>query len=39
LKGIFKRFSAGATGKPGENVREQREQKKPPTRKWYTVRG
>lgn len=38
MKGIFKRFSAGTTGKAGEKVREQ-QQKKAPTRKRYLVRG
>jgi hypothetical protein len=37
MKGIFKRISAGATGKAGERIREQREQEKLPTRKWYLV--
>ena len=37
MKGIFKRFSAGTTGKAGEKVREQ--QKKAPARKRYLVRG
>ena len=39
MKGIFKRFSAGATGKAGEKAREQRERKKPRARKRYIVRG
>jgi hypothetical protein len=39
MKGIFKRFSAGLTGKAGEQARERREQKKAPTRKRYIVRG
>jgi hypothetical protein len=39
MKGIFKRFSAGATGKAGEKARERRGQEKPPTRKWYVVGG
>jgi hypothetical protein len=39
MKGIFKRFSAGATGKAGEKARERREQKKPTTSKRYLVRG
>jgi hypothetical protein len=39
MKGIFKRFSAEATGKAGEKAREQREQKKPTTREQYLVRG
>jgi hypothetical protein len=39
MKGIFKRFSAGATGKAGEKARELRKLKKPTTRKWYIVRG
>jgi hypothetical protein len=39
MKSIFKRFSAGVTGKAGEKVREQRKQKKAPTRKRYLVRG
>jgi hypothetical protein len=38
MKGIFKRFSAGTTGKVGEKVREQ-QQKKAPARKRYLVRG
>jgi hypothetical protein len=29
MKGIFKRFSTGLTGKAGEKVRERREQKNP----------
>lgn len=36
MKGIFKRISAGATGKAGEKAREQR---KPPVRKRHLVRG
>jgi hypothetical protein len=39
MKGIFKRFSAGATGKAGEKAREQREQNKPKTRERHLVRG
>ena len=39
MKSIFKRLSAGATGKSGEKAREQHEQKKAPTRKRYLVRG
>jgi hypothetical protein len=39
MKGIFKRFSAGLTGKAGEKAREQREQKKASTRKRYLLRG
>jgi hypothetical protein len=39
MKGIFKRFSAGATGKAGEKARQQREQKKPTARTRYLVRG
>jgi len=40
MKGIFKRFSAGATGKVGEKAREQHEgKKKAPTRKRFLVRG
>jgi hypothetical protein len=39
MKSIFKRFSAGLTGKAGEKVRERREQEKPLTRRWYLVRG
>jgi hypothetical protein len=39
MKGIFKRFSAGATGKAGEKAREQREGKKAPSRKRFLVRG
>jgi hypothetical protein len=38
MKGIFKRFSAGTTGKAGEKAREQ-QQKKAPTRKRHLVRG
>jgi hypothetical protein len=38
MKGIFKRFSAGTTGKAGEKAREQ-QQKKAPARKRYLVRG
>jgi hypothetical protein len=36
MKGIFKRRSAGATGKAGEKAREQR---KPPARRRHLVRG
>jgi hypothetical protein len=39
MKGIFKRLSAGATGKAGEKARERREGKKVPGRKRYLVRG
>jgi hypothetical protein len=39
MKGIFKRFSAGVTGKAGEKVRERRERKKAPTHKRYLVRS
>ena len=39
MKGIFKRFSAGATGKAGEKAHERREGKKAPARKRYLVRG
>jgi hypothetical protein len=39
MKGIFKRLSAGATGKAGEKAREQREGKKAPVRRWHLVRG
>jgi hypothetical protein len=39
MKSIFKRFSAGVSGKAGEKVREQREQKKPSTRERHLVRG
>jgi hypothetical protein len=39
MKGIFKRLSAGATGKAGEKAREQHEQKKAPARKRFLVRG
>ena len=39
MKGIFKRFSAGATGKAGEKARQQRDQKKPTTRERYLVGG
>jgi hypothetical protein len=39
MKGIFKRFSAGATGKAGEKAREQHERKKAPVRKRHLVRG
>jgi hypothetical protein len=39
MKGIFKRFSAGLTGKAGEKAREQREQKEPTIRKRYLVRS
>jgi hypothetical protein len=39
MKGIFKRFSAGLTGKAGEKAREQREQKKAPARERHPVRG
>ena len=36
MKGIFKRFSAGLTGKAGEKARER---KKPATRERHPVRG
>jgi hypothetical protein len=36
MKSIFKRFSAGLTGKAGE---EAREQKKPATRERHLIRG
>jgi hypothetical protein len=36
MKGIFKRRSAGATGKAGDKVRARR---KPPVRKRQLVRG
>jgi hypothetical protein len=36
MKGIFKRISAGMTGKAGEKAREQR---KPPVRRRHMVRG
>lgn len=39
MKGIFKRISAGATGKAGEKVRERRERKPVPGRKRPFVRG
>ena len=39
MKGIFKRFSAGATGKAGEKAREQRERKQARVRKRFLVRG
>jgi hypothetical protein len=39
MKGIFKRFSAGVTGKAGEKAREQQQQKKAPARRRYLVRG
>jgi hypothetical protein len=39
MKSIFKRFSAGVTGKAGEKVRERRERKEAPTRERYLVRG
>jgi hypothetical protein len=40
MKGIFKRISAGMTGKAGEKAREQRkEQRKPPVRRRHMVRG
>ena len=39
MKVIFKRFSAGTTGKAGEKTRERRQQKKAPTRKRYIVKG
>jgi len=39
MKSIFKRFSAGATGKAGEKAREQREGKKAPARKRHLVKG
>jgi hypothetical protein len=37
MKSIFKRFSAGATGKAGEKARERG--KKPPVRRRHIVRG
>jgi hypothetical protein len=37
MKGIFSRFSAGATGKAGEEARKK--VKKAPARKRYLVRG
>jgi hypothetical protein len=39
MKGIFKGFSAGATGKAGEKAREQHERKQAPARKRFLVRG
>jgi hypothetical protein len=39
MKVIFKRFSAGTTGKAGEMARERREQKEAATRKRYIVKG
>jgi hypothetical protein len=36
MKGIFKRFSAGATGKAGEKARER---KQAPVRKRFLVKG
>jgi hypothetical protein len=39
MKSIFKRFSAGVTGKAGEKVRERRERKEAPTRKRHLVRS
>jgi hypothetical protein len=39
MKGVFKRFSAGVTGRAGEKVRERRERKKAPARKRYLVRS
>jgi hypothetical protein len=39
MKDIFKRMSAGLTGKAGEKAREQHKQKKAPTRKRHLVRG
>jgi len=36
MKGIFKRISAGATGKAGEKARKQR---KSPVRRRHLVRG
>jgi hypothetical protein len=38
MKSIFKRLSAGATGKAGEKARERREQKGR-SRRRYLVRG
>jgi hypothetical protein len=37
--GIFGRMLVGVTGEAGEEVREQRKQKKSPTRNRYLVRG
>ncbi len=39
MKGIFRRSSAGATGKAGEKAREQHEKKKAPVRRRHLVRG
>jgi hypothetical protein len=39
MKGIFKRSSAGLTGKAGEKTRERRKQKELPTHKRHLVRG
>lgn len=40
MKGIFKRISAGMTGKAGEKAREQcKDQRKAPVRKRHLVRG
>jgi hypothetical protein len=39
MKNIFKRLSAGATGKVGQKAREQREQKELTTHKRHLVRG
>jgi hypothetical protein len=39
MKGIFKRLSAGVTGKAGEKAREPQEQKEAPVRKRHLVRG
>jgi hypothetical protein len=39
MKSIFKRLSAGATGKAGQKAREQREQKELTTHKRHLVRG
>jgi hypothetical protein len=39
MKGIFKRRSAGVTGKAGEKARERQEQKRTPVRRRHLVRG
>ena len=39
MKSIFRRFSAGVTGKAGEKGRERRERKEAPARERYLVRG
>ena len=39
MKGIFKRISAGATGKAGEKAHKERKERKPVVRRRHLVRG